>query len=370
MCLVETARDSDKVAIAAAAKMVGQFPYAFIPTTNLMTMPTDPTGVDGGVPAPPTSAPCSGIDTDAATACSETCDPPDSGGPVESSLCLTKRCALQFAPLAYGGLQDETCFDCLVYYFTSSNLLFGQSQCATPTQPFAFDGQVSLMMLSHYQLKNTTAFILPGTGYRRAVLYAQAVLEDQSTVDFYCTQLITPLIESSLPYVGNYGKTVLDGSAVIENGWEDEQDLQVEKMIAFIKSNSAKRPAIVAGDWHATQPLDGDAGVVLGSLSPEVVAKLDSAQGGAFVRAEPTPYTPGCNYCPAPANPYNPGILPWDFTPTFLYNFPSNSTIEDSFWGQGLVVPIMATPDEPWSGGDGPLSEFYGRFVRLVRPHQ
>jgi hypothetical protein len=230
------------------------------------------------------------------------------------------------------------------------------------------------MMLSHYKLSNQTAFILPGTGYRRAVLYAQVELEDQN-VDFYCTQLITPILESTLPYVGNYGKTVVDGSTVIENGWEDEQDLQVEKAIAFIKNNSQGRPAIVAGDWHATQQLNGDAGVILGSLSPEVVAKLDSAQGagasrGAFVRAEPTPYTPTCNYCPAPANPYNVGIVPEDFTPTYLYNFPSNSTLEDSLWGQDLVVNIVGTPDDPWNQGPGPISEFYGRFVRIVRPHQ
>ncbi len=85
------------------------------------------------------------------------------------------------------------------------------------------------------------------------MLYADVQLGGQD-VDFYCVQLISPFLSSSLPYLGNYGTTVVDGSVTVENGWEDEQNLQVDKAIAFIRSNSQKtgHPAIIAGDWHST----------------------------------------------------------------------------------------------------------------------
>ncbi len=94
--------------------------------------------------------------------------------------------------------------------------------------------------------------------------------------------------------------------------------------------------------------------------------KLD----GAFDRAEPTPYSPACNYCPPPQNPYNTGAQPEDFTPTYLFQYPKSATLGDTFWGMEEVVPIHALPDEAWNGDAGPISEYFGRQVVLVRPQQ
>jgi hypothetical protein len=375
MCLVETSRDADKAGIAAAAK--AQFPYSFYPTTNLDAMPTDPTTLDGAVPPPPSGSACGNIDLTAALSCPLPCVTNDAGGPVETTACLPSHCAAPLAPLLYGtppvggGTNPQQCFDCLIYYYTSSPIYLAQA-CATDTrQQFSFQGMTTNMILSHYPLNKTDAYILPGTGYRHALLYAEVQLQDQA-VDFYCVQLISPLISSSLPYWGNYGDRMVDGSVVPSDpvtGWEGEQDLQVQRAIAFIKRNSLKtgHAAIIAGDWHATLPT-GDAG--LAPQSTEVVTALDSAYGGAFTRAEPPGYQPTCVYCPQPANPYNTGPLPEDFTPTYLYNYPPNATISDTLWGTEPVVPIVPGPNQPWaSDAGGPISEYYGRQVVVVRPH-
>jgi hypothetical protein len=142
----------------------------------------------------------------------------------------------------------------------------------------------------------------------------------------------------------------------------------VERAIAYIRSKSPTgHPAIIAGDWHATLPT-GDAG--LNPQSTEVVMALDTTYGGAFTRAEPPAYQESCEYCTQPTNPYNTGSTNEDFTPTYLYNYPPNATISDTFWGSEPVVPIVPGPNEPWtSDAGGPISEYYGRQVIVVRPH-
>ena len=97
---------------------------------------------------------------------------------------------------------------------------------------------------------------------------------------------------------------------------------------------------------------------------------LDQGLGGAFLRAEPTPYTPVCEYCPAPQNVYNAGsgVLPEDFTPTYLKGFPGAATQVDTLWGQENKVPLTSIPDEPAPAPFGPISTYYGRLVRVLRP--
>ena len=367
MCLLETSSDADKAAIAAAAS--GQFPYAFYPTTNLDTAPNDPAQLDGAVPPPPSGPACTASDVSAAIACATPCVTNDAGGPIETTECLSKSCLGPLGGLRYGSLSQQQCFDCLVYYFASVPLSAAQACATDPRQQFSFAGATSSMLLSRYPLSNTKAYIFPGTGYRHAVLYAQAAVGDQN-VDVYCTQLISPLVGASLPYLGNYGAAIVDGG-VVDLGWEGEQDLQVGRAIDFIKSNSKStgNPAIIAGDWHATLPAGANGGATLTSQSPEVMLAMDQAYGGAFVRAEPAGYQAVCEYCPPPQNPYNAGALPEDFTPTFLLGFPSNATISDTLFATEDVVPIVPGLDESWTvDGGGPIAEYYGREIVLVRP--
>jgi hypothetical protein len=97
---------------------------------------------------------------------------------------------------------------------------------------------------------------------------------------------------------------------------------------------------------------------------------LDSRHdGGAFVRADPPDYAPGCDFCPAPGNPYNGTQPPLDQTATYLFQYPANSTTDESFWGQEEDVPIKGSQYEPPpQGGVGPAFEYYPRTVRVVRP--
>ena len=200
------------------------------------------------------------------------------------------------------------------------------------------------------------------------MLYAQVALEDQS-VDFYCAQLSSPLEDAVVPYTGSYGQDGVLPDGGRENGWEDEQDLQVERAIAFVEktSGASGRPAIIAGDWHSSVAAQGsDGGVLVATQSPEVLAALRSA----FSAQEPPGYVEGCNYCPSPDNAYNGSIAPADYTHTFLEGFAPGSITDDEYWGTANgVVPVAGVPYEPPpDGGTGPVFEFYPRVVQVVRP--
>ena len=378
VCLANVNRFADQQGIAAAAKE--QFPYAYYPDppTSLDTKPADPRTIDGGLPPPSTVPPCAGIDASVpssiyscvAGACAS---PANLTGSIATSNCLLPSCAIQFTGLFLQGPEQDACFDCMLYDLLSEEPLeTGETACTgDPRPPFAFDGATSSMMLSHYPLTDQQSYILPSTGWRHSVLYAAVHFEDQ-TLDFYCVTLILPQIDPDVPYVGSYGKdgvtTLPDGGQVTENGWQDEQDLQVKRAIAFIQENSKKtgRPAIIAGYWAATsQESDAHGNVIIPASSPEVMQALDSA----FTRAEPPDYVPQCDYCPAPQNVYDDtGIIAQDET-VFLLGFEEDSTTDDEVWGQDNVVSLHSVPFEPApSGGVGPLSDSYGRLVRIIRP--
>jgi hypothetical protein len=372
MCVIETSLDVDN--IVAHAK--NNFPYSYFVRTTLDTVPTDPTDANGNIPPPPSGPPCAGIDPGilqaaydcAAKNCSSS---GDMSGTIATTNCLSGACPAQFLPLYYQGPQKDACFDCIIDYALSQPLSAGLQACTTdPREPFEQNGMNATLMLSRYPLSNTQAFILPGTGYRRVFLYAQVALEDQ-TVDFFCGQLISPLIDGQLPYVGNYGVDIPNQ----ENGWEDEQYLQAKKVIPWIKA-TASHPAIIAGDWHSTLKVtaaapDGGTITVLDDQSPKVISAFDKDYGGAFLRAEPSDYKPICEYCPAPKNVYNTGsnIHPEDFTPTFLYGFPPTATTTDDIqWGTDNVVPLTPYPYQPAPAPVGPVSVYFGRLVRVLRP--
>jgi hypothetical protein len=376
MCVVEVDLDADKQAIVQAAS--AHFPYSYWLPTNLDTAPTDPINAQGQVPPPPSAAPCNGIDATTIAnifqCTAQNCaTPADMSGHIETNACLSGACLFEYAQLYQAGPQQNACFDCIVYYVSGqSSLAHAQQECTTDARraPFAFDGMNGTLILSHYPLSDTRAYVLPGTGYRRVALYARVSPGGQA-VDFYCTQLETPNIDKELPYTGQYGKDASDGGQVSENGWEDEQDLQVSRLVTWIKATSGAsgNPAIIAGDWHATIGVNDPTGkVVLGNVSSEVIRALDAAYGGAFVRAEPAGYTPICTNCPAPANVYNQSVIPEDTTPTFLLGFPQDATTDDSRWGTENVVPLMSIPHEMAPASSGPLGEYFQRSIHVVRP--
>jgi hypothetical protein len=378
MCILEVERQSDKDAITAAAK--GHFPYAVMPTppTTLDTAPDDPALADGGIPPPLAAPPCAGFDRTrvdaaydcAAKYCSTTGDL--SGVLTYSTACLPKNCLGPFGNIYGHGTSGDTCFDCMGLYFTAFETFdHGKTECLTDTRrPFAFDGQTTSLLLSRYPLVSTEVHILPSTGFRRAVLYAEVQLEDQS-LDFYCAQLSSPNIDAELPYEGSYGQdsttTLPDGGVVVENGWEDEQDLQVQRVIEYVraKSGATGRPAIITGSWISSHTVTVDGGAVLTDHSPEVGAALSAA----FTRADPPGYVPACDTCPAPTNVYGTTTSPTEYTATYLSGFPANATTEETLWATENSVTLVGNPyiTVP-AGGKGPLADVFPRLVRVIRP--
>ncbi len=378
MCLAEVDTQADKDGIIAAAK--AWFPYSYYITTDLSTQPSDPTQEDGGTPAVSTTPPCGPVDPTkvqnifkcTATHCSED---GGLGSPIVTDSCLGAECTLPFAQIYEDSLQDDECFDCIIDYLTSfSTLTEAQTACTTdPHQGMAFTGQSPGMILSHYPLANTDSIVLPSTNWRRQVLYAEVQLPD-APVDFYCGQFSPPAIDADQPYDGYYGadKTtnLADGGVAIENGYEDEQNVQVKRLIAYVtqKSKATGRPAIISGFWDSSVlASDAQGNVLTNASSPEVMQAMDSQYGGPFMRADPQGYQAFCDECPQ--NPYYPGELPLDVQATFLFQYPPGSTTDESIWGTDDTVPIVGNAYNPApDGGVGPPFEVYPRNVRLVRP--
>jgi hypothetical protein len=368
MCLLEVSEGSDRDAIAKAA--IGQFPYTYSIQTTVTTSPTNAADVK----PTPTMPPCGGVDLTPITSCVEqkcSTGGPDAGTGVLNggTNCLSQNCTFPFIPIHSNNLN---CFDCIIYYLTSLQQISAMQTACTQDDnpPFAFVGQTPSMILSHYPLVNTKAYILPATGFRRAVLKAQVQLEDQ-TVDFFCGQLSSPLIDRDLPYTGNYGSD----KGPNMNGWQDEQDLQAQEAIKWMvdEADADGYPAIFAGDWHSSLPCTAanpcTSMTTLTALSPEVNTSLTSYKGkkGTAVLAHPTGYQRTCDYCASSStfapNSYNTGPYSYEWSPMYVYGFPKGSAVSESLWDTTNIVPI------PETNSMAPIAEAYPRNVQLIRPH-
>src|ERR1019366_8541620 len=155
----------------------GQFPYSYwFDKASTTTPPTDPRDLNGNTPGPLLATPPCAGNTDQALVtevlqCFEKyCDSvPDSGTGVlpKPTDCLVINCLLG------GGLgtlltKYPGCLSCLTDYIgTGGTYSTAQSACETSLQPpFAFNGQVSVLILSRYPLSDTDTFILPSTNFR------------------------------------------------------------------------------------------------------------------------------------------------------------------------------------------------------------
>ena len=384
MCIVEVNDVIDRTAIASAAGGTtanpGQYPYSYTITTGLDTQPT----LAADQHPPPTIAPCdpsTGV-TDATltnifNCVNQSCstnpgDPAMSGTLDQSTNCLSNSCAGPFLPVYQKTTAINGCFDCIIYYLTSElPIAEARSACTTDTrQPYGFLGQNPSMILSHYPLSNQHSYVLPATGFRRSVLQATVTLEDNQKFDFFCAQLSSPL--TTLPYTGNFGQDNLSATPP-ENGWEDEQKIQVKEVIAFVQQQTKADglPAILAGDWVSTNGAGADAGAgSLASLSPEIMVTLDGTTG--FAQAVPAGYVPVCDDCPNSGdnpNLYNTSTGPLAFLTSYLLGFPAGATQSDSVWGTGNIVQLQGNANEPPPpGGTGPLAEDFPRNITVLRP--
>jgi hypothetical protein len=403
ICLTEVDSLTDRNDIINLTNVPGGYPYSYDVTTTVNTLATDPDEADGmTIPPVPNTPPCQGISSsviDAAYACmAQNCENPATGGLQGSTNCIESMCINQFLPIYHpdppaGSMYaqdfaDNICVDCILLNVDdpTETLAQGKTTCTTVAAPgYDFQGQMPLLILSRqpFVKDSEKLYVLPSTGLHRGILKEQINFGDGLTVDFFCTQLISPQIDGEVPYVGPYGMDSLYGGPDMSptNGWGEEQLLEAQDALKWIQmeTNNDGVPAIIAGTFYSTiaQAKMGST-PALDSLSPLVMQAIDDSAGASngFTRAEPPGYARVCDGCPG--NAYTPGAASLEFNALFLYGWPgssaSNATESESLWATDNSLPLTAEVDQPLpvglTDGKGPLSEYYGHNNVLVRPGQ
>jgi hypothetical protein len=390
MCIVEAGDETQdkKPILDAVAAAHSQLQFHYYPTLDLNTQPTDPTDWQGNTPPAPTTPPCGGsvdptLVSDTWNCMMQNCDttPGQAGGQLDyaspstgtkvvtQSQCLTDKCAKYLAQLRDVGDPNKIgCLNCMIVNAVSRQTYAdSQTACDTDTRrPFAFKGQTPSMILSRFPFAkkadgsdDVDTFVLPSTSFRRTVLRAKLQLGGGSTVDFYCAQLTSAFVSGDgLPYTGPYSN---GGS----NGFADEQQLQANKAIAWIKAQSGSGPAIITGDWHASKQENAYQGSV-DKISDGVITSLEDPSTG-FKLVHTQNWKQTCNYCPAPADPWDSLNAPgYDLVDTFVLNMKPTATQETM-----LYVPDYSNPATYVSfpdGTQGPISEYFSRSIHILRP--
>jgi endonuclease/exonuclease/phosphatase family metal-dependent hydrolase len=358
VCLEEVWRQSDKDLLADAVS--AEFPYSASFTHDLDTAIDDATDQNGDVPPAPTTAPCASdvlrplLDT--ALGClRESCStvPGSDDGQTTSTDCAEAECFPSVADLLLSEDPDALrCYACIATSLPTETFGDIRDLCTTePNAGLAFRGQSGVMILSKHPLSDEGAIVLPGTWNRRAIAYATATLPNDAAVDLYCNHL-TPIFDSTAyPYTGQYGQGEISAA-----GWEAEQTLQAEKLVARVGEQSGDGAAIVLGDFNASRGYSEDGSVVVAAEGVGTLDVLDAA----FVPAIASDYEPICTFCPD--NPLNtPDTPPTWIDLVYLANVPATAVRSTE---RNLFEASVTTPD-----GAVPLSDHYGlRAVVSIGP--
>jgi hypothetical protein len=396
VCMLWTSEPDANANLVAALKGAG-LGYIVNPQAQLTTPPTDPTDWNGKTPPAALPSPaCAGSvppdDFQAAYQCAlNSCNtqPGSDTGTIQGPLtCLTKNCTPQLIPLF---TTYPICLNCLIFNITSLQTYAQTKQnCSASTAyPIAAGGANASMLASRYPFASnpdgtpaTDVYYLPSTESRLSVLHARVLLNPDDatdTVDFFCGQFTTPLLIGALPYSGNYsnGRKYPDEPSGT-NGWRDEQNLQAIRTISWVQKVSGGRPAIIAGVWSAgthypssTMTPSAATPWTIGDQSPEVVQRF----AVPFTAAHGPGWNYPCTSCPStnasgPPNPYNPPLPPGiegsDEATTYITGpgLGSASVTEESLLYTDDVVQYDPTDPQRL----GPITEVYGRRVRIIRP--
>lgn len=288
LCVQEAWRESDKQLLIDGAK--AKFPYAVSVKTDQDTAVDDPTGSDGGVPAPYTTAPCGGQKQKDALAAALSCvakncstEAGSDTGQTTSTGCVTKNCVGTVLPLMTGTADDKRCYACMAVNFPVSTIKDIATECTQNVNAgLAFGGQSSVVLLSKHPLTNVEHLVLPSTWNRRIVLRATATLPNKALLDVYCHHL-TPIFHNTTlyPYTGQYGT------------WDEEQLLEAQKLIAWVKARSGTNRAVVAGDYNSGREYKVGDKIVAAAEGSPTMELLEAAFPAAIVPG----YTPACTYC-------------------------------------------------------------------------
>jgi endonuclease/exonuclease/phosphatase family metal-dependent hydrolase len=359
LCLQEVWTQADKELIRDA--VAENYPHVAVFENDLDRLPDDPTDQEGNVPPTPTTVPCPDVEVlegvtiedqmnDAVDCVSENCStmPGSEDGRTESATCASDSCSLAVAGLLLGNAEQQRCYACVVTQLPTSTFGDIRGSCTTiVNQDLAFNGQNGVMILSKYPLENKGEWVIPGTWNRRTILRATVKLPGGADLDTYCNHL-TPIFDDfTFPYTGQYGEGKT-GAA----GWQAEQELQTEKLVAHVEATSGSRPAVILGDFNAGLTFPDQNIVGEGEPTFERLA-------GAYTPAYTDDYTPQCTFC-------SDNLLTgaesdvW-IDHVFLHELDADAVIDTERVFDEAVVPIEGV-------GTVPLSDHYGMRSVIAVP--
>jgi endonuclease/exonuclease/phosphatase family metal-dependent hydrolase len=291
LCLQEVWDQTDKVAIQDAA--AAAFPHSAFFEDDLDTPVEDATDQQGQVPPAPTTVPCpadveaeEGVTVademdDAIDCLKANCStiPDSEDGRTISEACASSECGESVAPLIFGDPQEQRCYSCIVTQLPTETFGDMRSRCPTVVnQDLAFQGQNGVMILSRHPLKNVEELVIPGTWNRRTILSATVELPTGAELDTYCNHLTPIFTGLFFPYTGQYV------------GWQEEQELQAEKLINYVTQTGDNRPAVILGDLNAGHAYPAQEIVAEGEATLDLLELV-------FEPAYTTDYAPLCTFC-------------------------------------------------------------------------
>ena len=353
ICLQEVWDQADKDMIRTAA--VTAYPHSADFVNNLDTPIDDATDQQGAVPPAPTEAPCAGepltTQMNAAVDClRDNCStiPDSDDGQTTSEACAATACAGAVLPLLTGSAEQQRCYACIATQLPTETFGDMRSRCPTViNQDLAFQGQNGVMILSRHPLKDAEELVIPGTWNRRTILSATAELTNGAELDVYCNHLTPIFTGPFFPYTGQYV------------GWQEEQELQAEKLINYVTDTSGDRQAVILGDLNAGHAYPDQDIVAEGEATLTLLeASFEPAYTADYLAA------PLCTFCSTNpvTNPDNDAMATSGWIDHILLgNLPSNSVRStERVYDDPNAVPV----------GDQtvPLSDHFGMRSVITVP--
>lgn len=143
-------------------------------------------------------------------------------------------------------------------------------------------------------------------------------------------------------------------------GWQAEQELQAEKLIAYVNTTNEARPSVILGDFNAGLAFPAEGIVAEGEATFDLLA-------ATFTPAYTSDYAPLCTFCST--NPVtNPDDDP-DATSVWidhilLQNLPADAVLSTARIFDEDVVPVASGAAEIMV----PLSDHFGMRSVIAVP--
>ncbi len=346
LCVQDAWQGDDPSNLVAATK--SSFPYSLRFPTTLGTEPDDRTTAFGTTPARPTLPPC-GAPSDSSQfddmfACLRSnCSTPGDNGVLTSRTCIEQRCGTSLLRFKVGA--TARCYGSLLAGFASPMATLAHD-CKTELHgDVGYSGRNGVVLLSRFPLSSSAHYVFASTWEQRVVIAARIAFPNGAQVDTYCTAL-TPIREAGWDlYTGDYG-----GGATDTSGWEAEQRLQAERLVAWVKGRSSR--AVLLGDFGASPTTGNVQG--FGGLTWDLLAS-------EFVLAAAPGTTARCTSCVGNPNATTAADRWLDHV--WLYGFKADVV-------HGSTRTFLETRADATDGsGKVPLSDRYGfRSVLTVAP--